>query len=72
MGKGNIDDDCDGNIRLQENLTEHGFEIVDSMQDVAMEFFHGDINYHIHDMNYILNTVIICPNNRNVMEINEK
>ena len=72
MGKGNIDDDCDGNIRLPENLTEDGFETEESMQDAAIEFVHGNINDHIHDMDYMLNNVIICPHNRNVRKINDK
>ena len=72
MGKGNIDDEYDGNIRLTENSTEDGFETEDSMQDAVIEFVHGDINNHIHDMKYILNNVIICPHNRNARKINDK
>ena len=72
MGKGNIDDDCDGNIRLPENLTEDGFETEESMQDTEIKFVHGDVNNHLHDMNYMLNNVISCPHNRNVKKINDK
>ena len=72
MGKGNIDVDYDGNIRLPENLTEHGFETEELMQDAAVKFVHGNINDHIHDMDYMLNNVIICPHNRNVRKINDK
>ena len=72
MGKGNIYNDCDGNIRLPETLTEHGFETEDSIQDDTIEFVHGDVNDHIHDMNYMLNNVIIFTRNKNVRNIDEK
>ena len=72
METGNIYDECDENIIVPENLIEHEFGTEDSMQDTAIEFFHGDINYHIHDMNYMLNNVMIFPHNRNARKINEK
>ena len=72
MGKRNKDNNCDENIRLPDNLTEHGFETEDSMQDAEIEFVHGDINDHIHDMKYMLNSVIIFHHDTNERNINDK
>ena len=41
------------------------------MQDAAIELVCGDIDNHLHDMNCMLNNVIIFPHIRNTRKIND-
>ena len=72
MGKRNIDDNSDRNIRLQENLTEHRFETEYLIQNAAIDFVHVDMNYHRNDMNYMLHNVITFHRDINVGKIQGK
>ena len=72
LGMGELPPNDEGNIDLPDMMVESDFQSECDMEDAIIDYVYDDINEHIHDVQFLMNNVILCPLNKNVSSINKK